>query len=220
VEKFIGDAVMAFWAPPFSPGDEHATEACLAALALGPALEDFRRRLSDLTGLRRDVPDFRVRMGLATGEVVVGTLGSETSRSYGVVGDTVNLASRLEGANKVYGTRILVAEDTLRFAQQAVEAREIDRLVMAGKTEPVRIFELLAPAGELAPRVAELCAVFGEGLAAYRAAKWDAAEQKFRQCLQLEPQDGPSRTFLERIGLLQAHPPAGDWNGVWTLEHK
>jgi adenylate cyclase len=154
VDKFIGDAVMAFWAPPFSPGDQHAPQACLAALAQQAALPEFRRQLSDLTGLRRNVPDFQVRMGLATGEVVVGSMGSDTTKTYTVIGDTVNVASRLEGVNKAYGTRIIAAEDTLRLAQHAVEARELDLVIVAGKTEPIRVFELLAPAGQLKPEVA------------------------------------------------------------------
>jgi len=220
VDKFIGDAVMAFWAPPFSAADRHAADACLAALAQQAALADFRRELSDLTGLRRNVPDFRVRMGLATGEVLVGTIGSETIKSYTVVGDTVNLASRLESANKVYGTDILVTEDTFRLAQSAVEAREVDLLVVAGKTEPIRVYELLAPVGQLEPRTAELRSLFEEGLAAYRAAKWELADRKVRECLQLVPDDGPSRTFLERVATLRTRAPFDDWTGVWTLDHK
>jgi adenylate cyclase len=220
VDKFIGDAVMAFWTPPFSAGDQHAADACLAALAQQAALDVFRQELSQLTGLRRNVPDFRVRMGLATGEVVVGTLGSETTKSYTVIGDTVNLASRLEGANKVYGTGILVAEDTMRLAQGAVDAREIDLLVVVGKTEPIRVFELLAPAGRLAPSMAELRGMFEEGLAAYREARWDVAEAKFGDCLRVKPDDVPSQTFAERVARLRAHPPSPAWNGVWTMEHK
>jgi adenylate cyclase len=220
VDRYIGDSVMAFWAPPFSPGDQHASQACLAALAQQAALADFRRQLSDLTGLRRNVPDFQVRMGLATGEVVVGTIGSETTKTYTVIGDTVNVASRLEGVNKAYGTRIIVAEDTLRLAQHAVEARELDLLVVAGKTEPIRVFELLAPAGQLKPETAELRGLFADGLGAYRGTKWDIAERKFRECLTLCPEDGPSRAFIERVAMLRVHPPAGDWNGVWEMTSK
>jgi adenylate cyclase len=219
VDKFIGDAIMAFWTPPFSPGDQHAAEACLAALAQQAALHDFRRELSNLTGLRRNVPDFRVRMGVATGEVVVGTLGSQTTKSYTVIGDTVNLASRLEGANKLYGTGIMITEDTLRLANNAVEVRDLDLLVVVGKTEPIRVFELLAPAGQLPPEVAELRGIFEEGLAAYRTGQWELAEGRFRECVRLHPDDGPSRTFLERVAVLQAHPPVG-WTGVWTMDHK
>ena len=139
IDKYIGDGVMAFWTPPFSPGDQHATDACLAALLQQEAIDAFRRELPQLLGLRRHVPDFKVRMGLATGEVVIGTIGSETARSYTVIGDIVNTASRLEGINKMYGTGIVVAEDTYRLAQQAVEVRELDFVTVVGKTEPVRI---------------------------------------------------------------------------------
>ncbi len=220
VDKFIGDAVMAFWTPPFSPGDQHAADACLAALAQQAALGDFRAELSDLTGMRRNVPDFQVRMGIATGEVVVGTLGSETTKSYTVIGDTVNLASRLEGTNKLYGTSMIVSEDTYRLARQAVEARDLDLIVVMGKTEPVRIYELLAPVGELRSEVAELRGVFEEGLAAYRRQSWDVAERKLREALRLAPDDRPSQILLDRIAALQVDPPARDWNGVWAMEHK
>jgi adenylate cyclase len=220
LDKFIGDAVMAFWAPPFSPGDQHASLACLAALAQQTALGEFRKNLSELTGLRRNIPEFQVRMGLATGEVVVGTMGSETTKTYTVIGDTVNIASRLEGVNKAYGTHIIVAEDTVRLAQHSVEARELDLVIVAGKTEPIRVFELLAPAGQLKPEAAELRHLFAEGLEAYRSMKWDIAGRKFRECLVLCPEDGPSRTFIERVDVLRASPPAGDWNGVWGMATK
>jgi adenylate cyclase len=220
VDKYIGDAVMAFWTPPFSPADRHATDACLAALAQQAALAGFRKELSNLTGLRRNVPAFAVRMGLATGEVVIGTIGSDAIKSYTVIGDIVNVASRLEGVNKAYGTSIVVAEDTYRLAQDAVEARELDLLVVVGKTEPIRVFELLAPAGQLPSPMAELRGVFAEGLLAYRERTWDAAERKFRECLQIGPDDGPARTFLERVTELRANPPAPGWNGVWGMHSK
>jgi len=206
---------MAFWTPPFSAGESHAEEACLAALAQQAALVEFRRELSNVTGLRRNVPDFKVRMGIATGDVVVGTIGSDTTKSYTVVGDIVNVASRLEGVNKVYGTSILVSGETMRLAQQVVEGRELDLLVVGGKTEPIQVFELIGTAGALAPELLELRGVFGEGLAAYRKRQWDAASAKFTECLRMAPDDGPSNMFLQRLVALQATPPAADWNGVW-----
>jgi adenylate cyclase len=220
VDKYIGDAVMAFWAPPFSPGDQHAADACLAALAQQTAIAEFQRALSDVTGLRRNVPDFKVRMGLATGEVVVGTIGSETTKSYTVIGDTVNVASRLEGANKAYGTAIMASEETVRLASHVIEARELDLLIVAGKTEPIRVFELLGPAGALPPAMADLRGVFADALAAYREGKWDVAERKFHDCLTLAPGDGPSKTFLERVAILRSTPLAADWNGIWGLDKK
>jgi adenylate cyclase len=220
IDKYIGDGVMAFWSPPFSPGDQHATDACLAALLQQEAIVAFRRELPQLLGLRRNVPDFRVRMGLATGEVVIGTIGSAMAKSYTVIGDIVNTASRLEGINKLYGTGIVVAEDTCRLAQEAVEVRELDFVTVVGKTEPTRIFELLGRAGEIAPEVLELCGLFAEALAAYRARDWDLAEGKFQKCLKLAPEDGPSRLFEQRVASLRANPPAAGWQGVWQATEK
>jgi adenylate cyclase len=220
IDKYIGDGVMAFWTPPFSPGDQHATDACLAALLQQEAIVTFRRELPQLLGLRRNVPDFKVRMGLATGEVVIGTIGSETARSYTVIGDIVNTASRLEGINKLYGTGITVAEDTYRLAQQAVEVRELDFVTVVGKIEPVRIFELLGRAGEIAPDTFALRDLFAHGLAAYRERDWDGAEEKFQECLKLAPEDGPSRLFEQRVAFFRANPPAADWQGVWHATEK
>ena len=173
-----------------------------------------------MTGLRRNVPDFKVRMGLATGEVVVGTIGSETTKSYTVIGDTVNVASRLEGANKAYGTAIMASEETVRLASHVIEARELDLLIVAGKTEPIRVFELLGLAGALPPAMADLRGVFADALAAYREGKWDVAERRFHDCLTLAPGDGPSKTFLERVAILRSTPLAADWNGIWGLDKK
>jgi adenylate cyclase len=220
IDKYIGDAVMAFWTPPFSPGDQHATDACLAALVQQEAIVAFRRELPQLLGLRRNVPDFRVRMGLATGEVVIGTIGSETAKSYTVIGDIVNTASRLEGINKLYGTGIVVAEDTFRLAQEAVEVRELDFVTVVGKTEPTRIFELLGRAGEIAPEAMELRDLFANALAAYRERDWVLAERKFQECVKLAPEDGPSRLFEERVAFLRANPPAAGWQGVWQATEK
>lgn len=220
VDKYIGDAVMAFWSPPFSPGDSHAAAACLAALAQQEAIRILQADLPNIVGLRRNAPNLLVRMGIATGEVVVGTIGSPVSKSFTVIGDTVNLASRLEGVNKVYGTRVIIAEDTLRLAQVEVEARELDLITVAGKTEPVRIYELLSPFGKLDPDDAMLREEFAVGLAAYRARDWDEAGCRFEQCLKLKPDDGPSALFSKRIGTLRAHPPPPDWGGVWRFTHK
>jgi adenylate cyclase len=183
IDKFIGDGLMAFWTAPFSRGESHATDACLSALAQQCAIEKLRKHLSDVLGLRRDLPEFSVRMGLATGDLVVGTIGSADARSFTVIGDTVNLASRLEGANKVYETSILVDERTFQLAENDVEGREIDFLTVVGRTEPVRVYEVLGPAGCLSDAKQESCALFAEGLAAYRARDWDQSERCFEQCL-------------------------------------
>lgn len=217
VDKYIGDAVMAFWTTPFCAEEAHAAEACLAALAQQEALVEFRSHLSELTGLRRNTPDFRIRIGLATGDAVVGTIGSDTVRSFTVIGDTVNLASRLESANKIYGTAILASEDTIRKAQRAVEAREVDLVVVAGKTEPIRVFEVLSAGGKPDVAGGEARAAFKLGLTYYRTCAWDEAEKSFRQCLELCPEDGPSRAFLARLPALRNNPPGPTWSGAWDL---
>lgn len=220
VDKYIGDSVMAFWSPPFSAGDTHAQSACLAALAQQQAIELLQSELPNIIGLRRNAPSLVVRMGIATGEAVVGTIGSPVSKSFTVIGDTVNLASRLEGINKVYGTQTIIADETLRLAQHEVETRELDLITVAGKTEPVRIHELLAPFGELSPDGAELREEFAAGLAAYRGRDWETAERRFTECRRLRPTDGPSALFLERLPALRAEPPPADWDGVWRFVHK
>jgi len=220
VEKYIGDAVVAFWTPPFAPGDTHAASACLAALAHRDAVIALRPELPQLLGLRRNVPDLTVRMGLATGEVVVGTVGAPTAKTFAAIGDTTNLASRLEGVNKVYGTTVIVAEETHRLAQDVVEARELDVVIVVGKSEPVRIFELVGRVGSVESEMLELRDLYVQGLEAYRRQDWQTAEQRFLECLRLRPDDGPSRVLLERIAAFREVAPAPDWNGVWHLGEK
>ena len=220
IDKLVGDGLMAFWTAPFSRGESHATDACLAALEQQQAVKKLRERLSDVLGLRRDLPEFSVRMGLATGDLVVGTIGAPDARSFTVIGDTVNLASRLEGANKAYETRILVDEGTFQLAQNDVEGREIDFLTVVGKAEPVRVYEIMAPAGCLSAAENELRGLFAEGLAAYRARDWDRSEQRLAQCLAVVATDGPAALLRRRIAFLRDQPLPADWDGVWHLVEK
>jgi hypothetical protein len=205
---------MAFWVPPFSAGDDHARDACAAALAQQEAIVALQTRLPEITGMRRNAPELVVRMGIATGEAVVGTIGSELARPYTVIGDSVNLASRLEGVNKIYGTLVIISEETYRLAQQDIEAREVDVITVAGKMEPVRIYELMSAAGRLETSRLEMRKTFAEGLGAYRQQDWDAAQAHFEACMRITPDDGPARVFLERISILRSSPPGADWDGV------
>jgi adenylate cyclase len=220
IDKYIGDAVMAFWSAPFSAGDDHASDACLAALAQQEAMIALRAQLPEITGMRRNPPKLVIRMGIATGEAVVGTVGSAAARSYTVIGDTVNLASRLESVNKVYGTSIILSEETYRLAQQVIEARELDLITVAGKTEPVRIYEAMGRVGELSSEQSELRDLFACGIAAYRRQDWDEAQTHFESCLRTTAEDGPTHLFLERIALLRSTQPPADWNGIWHLSEK
>ena len=220
IDKYIGDGIMAFWGPPFTGTDDHSGPACLAALDQLAGLAGFRAELPEITGLRRGFPEVDIRIGIATGDVVVGNIGSEQTRNYTVIGDTVNLASRLEAANKTYGTRALVSEGTNRFAADLVETREIDQVLVVGKTEPQRIFELLGRKGEVSGERLALRDAFGTALAAYRRKNWGEARAGFEGCLEIVPGDGPSTALLRRIVQFCTTAPGLDWDGVWSLTEK
>jgi class 3 adenylate cyclase len=220
IDKFIGDSVMAFWGPPFTSETEHAELCCRAALDQMARLDNFRAALWDLLGVRQGLPNVSARMGIATGEVTVGNIGSETVRGYTVIGNTVNLASRLEQANKFYGTRILATEETRRGVTNELAFREIDSLRLAGKSMPVRVFELLGYERNLSDAQGKLIVEFERGLAAYRKCDWDAAQARFHDCLKTMPADGPSQVLLEGIEEFSRVPPAAGWDGAWIAESK
>jgi class 3 adenylate cyclase len=220
IDKYIGDAIMAYWGPPFADDAEQAPLASLAALEMLQLVPQLRAELPELLGVRTLPNTFDIRIGIATGEVLVGSIGSELMMSYTVMGDTVNLASRLEGANKEYGGRILVSEATVSGATGVVEAREIDRVVTLGQTQPQAVFEIMGRRGELTAAQLELRERFSDGLAAYRARRWREARSTFEAALLAVPGDGPSATFIKRIERLTAAPPSDDWDGSWHLERK
>jgi adenylate cyclase len=220
VDKYIGDSVMAFWGPPFTDPADHARLGCIAALEQMARLEAFRAWLPEMFGVAHGLPVVNVRMGIASGEVTVGNIGSETSRGYTVIGDTVNLASRLEQANKFYGTRILVNEATRELAGDTLAFREIDSLRVAGKQEPVRVYELLGLAADLSESDKQRVHAYEAGLARYRAQDWGAAEATFRECLAVEPKDQPSQVMLARVAAFRQAPPGAEWDGVWVALSK
>jgi adenylate cyclase len=220
IDKYIGDAIMAFWGPPFTVADEQARLACLAALDQVAGFAAFRAELPDLIGIKRGFPEIDIRIGIATGDVVVGSIGSDQTRNYTVIGDTVNLASRIEGTNKTYGTRVLISEATNHLAADMLETREIDTVVVVGKTEPQRIFELLGRKGEVARERLALRDAYVEALDVYRRKEWEKALLGFKHCLALVPCDAPSKLFLERIAQFRVTAPCAEWNGVWSLAEK
>jgi class 3 adenylate cyclase len=220
IDKYIGDAIMAYWGPPFT---DHAAQARLASLAALKMLElvpQLRTELPELLGVRNLPNSFDLRIGIATGEVLVGSIGSELMMNYTVMGDTVNLASRLEGANKEYGSSILVSEATIAAASDAVEAREIDRVAVLGQNRPQAVFEIMGRKGELSPARLELRDCFSEGLACYRRRRWDESRRAFEAALAIVSNDGPSITFINRLDKLILRPPGEDWDGSWRLEQK
>ncbi len=220
IDKYIGDAIMAYWGPPFNDAGEHAKLATLAALDMIDRIVALNNDLPGQIGIRQLPTPFDMRIGVATGEVVVGSIGSEFMMSYTVMGDAVNLASRLEGANKVYGSKLLVSQETAEAVRDVVETREIDRVILPGQTKTQTIFDVIGRTGEPNTKKIELRARFAEGLAAYRGRRWDEAAGAFKAALHAGPNDGPSLAFIKRIEEFSARPPSADWDGSWHIEGK
>jgi adenylate cyclase len=212
VDKFIGDAVMAFWNAPVEQLD-HAARACRATVDLLAALDRL-----NVGWAARGLPAISMRVGLATGPALVGNVGSTTKFNYTVMGDTVNLASRLEGAAKVYGTLSLLADSTVAAAAGAVALRELDRLTVKGRSEPVGVYEVVA--GAATPARAEARRRYAVGLGAYRARRFDEAREHFAAALKADPDDGPSREMSPRCDEYIVTPPPADWRGEHVLHSK
>ena len=219
IDKYIGDGIMAYWGPPFVDEADHARFACLAALEMVDRIATLRREIPELLGvLGTPMETCDIRVGVATGEALVGSIGSDVMMSYTVMGDVVNLASRLEGANKVYGSRNLVSERTVAATGATIEVREIDRIIVAGHTRSEVVFELLGMKGKVLPQQLALRDSYLEGLAAYRERRWDDALAKFSASLEAMPGDGPSIAMLQRIEGIKASPPLPEWDGSWHIE--
>lgn len=218
VDKFMGDAVMAYWGPPFTEPNEHAALACKAATKALLHLEKFRAEVADELGA--DTVEIDLRIGISTGEMVVGTIGSTASRSFTVMGDPVNLGSRLEGANKAYGTRIMISERTRELAGTEISVRELDLIRVKGKETPTRVFELMASNASDGHLALPGTTSFETGLVAYRNQDWEAAETAFNEFLMKQPNDSPSQVYLSRVDQLKAMPPGADWDGVWVFDTK
>jgi adenylate cyclase len=221
LDKYIGDAMMAFFGAPIDD-DKHALHCCQAALEMMRQLERLREkwRLEDPS-----IPALEHGIGINTGRVVVGNMGSSQRFNYTVMGDAVNLASRLEGLNKEYGTQVLISGATLLAAraaagsEQALAVRELDAVRVKGKTEPVRIFELRG-LGEVPEPDRPLLDTYANGLLLYRQRRFNEARVEFETCLSLAPSDGPSRLFTIRCEQMAAAPPGQGWDGVSRVEHK
>ena len=199
IDKFIGDAIVAFWGPPFVAAANHAQLACRAALEQQAQLIKLQRLLPEIVGIRKGIPTLGVRIGLDSGTMVMGNIGTEHLQSYTVMGRTMEIAEQLEAANKRYGTQILLTERTRQLAGDAIEVREIDCLPIDERNGPIRVYELLAYGTELDASMAELRDSFSQGLQAYRQAEWLHARSFFENCLVVHENDGPSHYYLEQI---------------------
>ena len=214
VDKFEGDAIIAFWGAPLDQKN-HAELACLASIDMQRFLLGYRKQLQ-----ARGQPALNMRVGLNTGAMLVGNLGSRQRMDYTIMGDAVNLAARLEGANKQFGTRTMLSQHTYAHVREIVEARELDRIRVVGKREAVTVYELVERKGYLTDAQKALFAQYEQGLALYRGGEFRTAMDTFRRALELDERDGPSATYLRRCEQYLLTPPPSDWDGVFELDSK
>jgi class 3 adenylate cyclase len=215
LDKFIGDAVMAFWNYPKEQHD-HAVRACLCALAMQDKINELQ-----IGWAKRGLPKVSARAGVNSADVVVGYMGSvKAQMNFTCMGDGVNLASRLEGANKEYGTALMVSDATYQKAKHRVTGRFLDFLAVKGKKEPVKVFELVSEKGKEPPDWNELSEMYDHAIQLHLDRKWDEAIATFEAILERWPEDGPSATYIKRCQEYKIHPPPENWDGRYILTHK
>ena len=214
LDKFIGDSIMAFWGAP-APNPEHAVTACRSALHCQEHLKELQDKWA-----REGKPLFHQRIGINTGEVIVGNMGSITRLNYTVVGETVNSASRFEGLNKVYGTRIIIGENTRELVKEQFLARPLDLVSVKGSAKGVRIYELMAEMSGADERARTMARFAATALDLYLARRWDEARTWYGKILEMDPADRPAGILNERCRLYLENPPPFDWSGIHRIDSK
>ncbi|MDT8447891.1 MAG: adenylate/guanylate cyclase domain-containing protein [bacterium] len=214
VDKFEGDAIIAFWGAPLDQPD-HATRTCWASIDMQKRLTLMREELK-----AEGRPLLNVRMGINSGPMVVGNMGSKTRMDYTMMGDAVNLAARLEGANKFYKNYSMISEFTYELAKDDIDVRELDRITVVGKDEPIVVYDLLERKGMTSGIKADVVEAYLNALKYYKAMRFKEAAILFQKVLKIDPNDGPSIVYFERCKQLMKNPPAADWDGIWRLTEK
>lgn len=213
LDKYIGDAIMAFWGAPVED-PEHARNAVLTGLDMDAALQELNKTLK-----ARGWPELKIGVGVNTGPMTVGDMGSPVRQSYTVMGDAVNLGSRLEGITKQYGVGFIVGESTRELLKKEFVFRELDRVRVKGKAEPVGIYEPLGLEGEVPKPVLDELKVWNQALRAYRAQDWDQAELALLNLSRMS-QHKLYEVYAERVAHYRNEPPGQDWDGAWTFDTK
>jgi adenylate cyclase len=213
LDKYIGDAIMAFWGSPY-PQEDHAFRSCSCALQMVSGLAKLNEKLKS-----SGRPPIGIGIGLNTGQVNVGNMGSARRLSWTVMGDNVNLASRLEGITKEYHVQLIVSEATYRHVASHFVCRELDKIRVKGKTQPVNIYELM-DAAENSSLYEPLLTGFDHAMQEYRKQNWNEAASRFAEVLANFPDDGPTQVFLERAIEFSENAPEGVWDGVYVMKTK
>jgi adenylate cyclase len=215
LDKYEGDAIMAIFGAPVEI-ENHALAACKTAMQMQQSLEKMREDWK-----RRKLPELHQRIGINSGEMVIGNMGSDIRFDYTAIGDSVNLGARLESANKLYGTGILISDATFQIVKDQVVVRQLDLLRVRGKQEPVKVYELIAMKNDtLDVKTREMLSYFQQGYEHYLSRQWEYAGNQFRQALQIYSGDGPSRLYLERCDNFMNNPPSEDWDGAHDFSTK
>jgi adenylate cyclase len=214
VDKFEGDAIIAFFGAPV-PYEDHALRACRVAIEMQQRLAEMRDHWKTL-----GKHQLYMRIGVNTGRMVIGNMGSKTRMDYTMMGDSVNLASRLEGVNKQYQTETIISEFTFEKVKAEIETRELDTIRVMGKNKPIKIYEVLGKKGELSPQMRAILPLFNQGLQYYSNRDWKQALACFEKVLQINEHDGPSLTYRERCIDYQYRPPQENWDGVYEMTSK
>jgi adenylate cyclase len=215
LDKLIGDAIMAFFGAPATL-QNHPVKAAQTALIMVEKLKRLRIDRKDIRGINR----LDVGIGLNTGEVIVGNLGSQRFMDYTVIGDTVNLGSRLEGLNKTYGTSVIISRSTAERLGNRFVLRELDKVMVKGKEDAVTIFELMGFADNIEEIKLELVERFASAITYYRSREWDQAQDAFKKTLGLYPEDKTSLLYLDRISYFRENPPPPEWDGITVFTTK
>jgi adenylate cyclase len=214
VDKYIGDAIMAFYGAPLLMPD-HAAKGCLAAIEMKKRLRELQEKWR-----KEGAEPIFARMGIHSGKATVGNMGSRTRMDYTVMGDAVNLASRLEGANKSFDTSVMISGFTYEAAREKIEARQLGKIRVVGKSQSVPIYELLGMKGSLPDYMYEMLEKYNAGRAAFVKRDWKQAISMFRQAIKVLPDDGPSRIYVEKCEEYMKTPPPRGWDGVFQLKSK
>jgi len=214
IDKFEGDAIIAFWGAPLDLPD-HATVACYATIEMQKRSVEMRKTLRE-----QNRPLLYTRMGLNSGPVVVGNMGSAERMDYTMMGDVVNLAARLEGANKFYKTFSMISGSTYELVKDDVDSRQLDIIRVVGKNEPVPVHELLERKNQTSSEMSGVVEQYLKALKLYQDRNFADAVKEFEKVLSIDPEDGPSQTYVKRCGMFLESPPEKDWDGVFTFTEK